>query len=347
MVLDDAACWRMVCARDGEGDGQFVYGVRTTGIYCRPSCGARRPRRGNVQFFRDVASARAAGLRACKRCAPDAARDDASMRLDWVRRVCAWLDQAPELSLAELAARVGYSVFHLQRTFRAVLGITPRQYAAERRRHRFAAALGAGASVTAATQRAGYGSASRAHAAASALGMAPSRLRAGGKGERLTWTIAPCALGRALVACSAAGLCALLLGDDDDALLADLRARFPHAELVGGDRAFAASLRSVLAIVDGAPLPSSLPFDLRGTVFQVRVWQELQRIPRGGTLDYATLAARVGAPRGARAVAAACAANPVAVLVPCHRVVRGDGALAGYRWGIERKRALLARERQA
>jgi AraC family transcriptional regulator of adaptative response/methylated-DNA-[protein]-cysteine methyltransferase len=341
-----AVRWRAVLARDGAADGTFVFAVRTTGVYCRPSCPARRPLRANVAFFADGAAARAAGFRACKRCAPDAANSPDAERRALVVQVCRWLDDAERPpSLAELAWRSGYSPFHLQRTFRAIVGATPRAYAATRRAERLRAALADGVPVTAAMGRAGYGSSSRLHAAAErVLGMQPKRARRGGDGERIEFHTAACALGRVLVAATALGVCAVLLGDDDATLVEELAERFPRAERVAGDRAFAARMRAVLAVVDGDGSDPKLPFDVRGTAFQQRVWQVLTRIPRGRTIDYAGLAAELGMPRGARAVAAACAANPIAVLVPCHRVVRGDGALAGYRWGLARKRALLARE---
>lgn len=346
MAVDAAQSWAAVCARDAAQDGAFVFAVRTTGVYCRPSCGARRPLRANVQFFADGSAARTAGFRACRRCAPDAATSDAQQRAQLVTQVCAWIDAAEGTpKLAGLAERAGYSPFHLQRLFRAVLGVTPRQYAANQRAQRFAAALQSGESVTAASQRAGLSSSSRAHAAAQQFGMAPSSVRRGGAGEVVMWIVAPCSLGQVLVAGTGRGICAILLGDDAASLLADLQRRLPRAMLQSGDRGFAANVRAVLACVDGAPLAQELPLDLRGTAFQLRVWRELQRIPAGSTVSYAELAARLGAPKGARAVAAACARNAVAVVVPCHRVVRGNGELSGYRWGVERKRALLERER--
>lgn len=332
--------------RDPAADGAFVFAVRTTGVYCRPSCGARRPRRENVAFFADGAAARAAGHRACKRCAPDAPHADRAQRTRLLATVCGWLDAAESPPrLRELAARAGYSPFHLQRLFRAEFGVSPRVYAQARRAERLRGELAAGRSVTAAMQRVGYGSSSRLHHAAErALGMQPRRVRDGGLGERIEFVVAPCALGKALVAATARGLCAILLGDDAAALQADLRRRFPRAELQAGDRAFRERVRDVVACLDGSKASPGLPLDLRGTLFQLRVWQELQRIPAGATADYTAIAKRLGMPRGARAVAKACGDNPVAVVVPCHRVVRKGGDLAGYRWGLERKRALLQRE---
>lgn len=342
----DAVRWRAVVARDRAADGTFVFAVRTTGVYCRPSCPARRPLRANVAYFADGAAAGAAGFRACKRCAPDAAQSPDAERRALVLQMCRWLDEAERPpTLAELARRAGYSLFHLQRTFRAIVGTTPRAYAASRRAERLRTQLGRGVPVTAAMQRAGYGSSSRLHADAErVLGMQPRRVRRGGAGECIDYHTAACALGRVLVAATARGLCAVLLGDADGSLVDELAQRFPQAERRVGDAAFAARVRAVVACVDGAASDPLLPLDVRGTAFQQRVWQALLRIPRGRTIDYAGLAAELGMPRGARAVAAACAANPIAVLVPCHRVVRGDGALAGYRWGLARKQALLARE---
>lgn len=344
--MDDAAKWRAVCARDARCDGRFVFAVRTTGIYCRPSCGARRPNRANVRFFAEAAAARREGFRACRRCRPDArVGDDAATRA-WVVAVCRRIEAAEvPPKLAELAAHAGYSPFHLQRTFRAVVGTTPRGYAMAVRAERLRGALARGERVTAAQQSSGYASSSRLHADAErVLGMAPRRAKAGGAGERLEFHTAKCTLGRVLVAATARGLSAVLLGDDDATLQDELAERFPRAERVRGDAAFVARVRAVLACVDGAAVAPGLPFDVRGTAFQQRVWQALQQISTGCTIDYAGLAKRLGMKRGARAVAAACAANPIAVLVPCHRVVRGDGSLAGYRWGVARKRALLQRE---
>lgn len=344
--MDEAAKWRAVCARDARCDGCFVFAVRTTGIYCRPSCGARRPNRANVQFFADGAAARTAGYRACKRCRPDTRLGSDAATRAWVLALCRHIEaaEAPP-TLAELAAFAGYSPFHLQRTFRAVVGTTPRGYATAVRVERLRRALARGERVTAAQQASGYASSSRLHADAErVLGMAPRRAKAGGAGERLEFHVAPCTLGRVLVAATARGLSAVLLGDDDATLQQELAERFPRGRCVRGDAAFVARVRAVLACVDGAAVDPGLPFDVRGTAFQQRVWQALQRIPAGRTIDYASLAARLGSPRGARAVAAACAANPLAVLVPCHRVVRGDGSLAGYRWGVAKKRALLRRE---
>jgi AraC family transcriptional regulator of adaptative response/methylated-DNA-[protein]-cysteine methyltransferase len=342
------AAWSAaVAARDPAADGTFVFAVKTTGVYCRPSCGARRPRPENVAFFADAAAARAAGFRACRRCRPDAATSDHAQRTKLVAEVCRWIDaSASPPRLAELAARAGYSAFHLQRVFVATIGVSPRAYATARRAERLRSELAAGRSVTAAMHRAGYGSTSRLHRDAErALGMLPKRARAGGAGERIEFATAACSLGVAIVAATARGVCAIFLGDDAAQLQKDLRTRFPRAELVRGDVAFRVRVAGAIACVDGDARAPELPLDLHGTAFQQRVWRELRRIPAGSTASYTELAARLGSPRGARAVGKACGDNPVAVVVPCHRVVRGDGALAGYRWGLPIKRALLARER--
>jgi len=343
----DRARWAAVVARDPAADGAFVFAVRTTGVYCRPSCGAKRAQRANVRFFDDGAAARAAGFRACRRCRPDAATSDHEQRLRLVATVCGWLDAAERpLPLAELAARAGYSPFHLQRVFTAVLGLSPRAWAAMRREERLRGELAARRPVTEAMLRAGFGSTSALHRASRrALGMAPRAARDGGAGERIEFAVARCSLGLALVAATANGVAAILLGDDAEALRADLARRFPRAELVRGGAAFVARTRSVVACVDGERGDPGLPLDLRGTAFQQRVWRALQSAPPGATVDYGALARSLGMPRGARAVARACAANPVAVLVPCHRVVRGNGEPSGYRWGVDRKVRLLVRER--
>jgi AraC family transcriptional regulator of adaptative response/methylated-DNA-[protein]-cysteine methyltransferase len=343
------ARWDAVLARDATADGRFVFAVRTTGVYCRPSCGARRPHRRNVVFYGNGEAARADGFRACKRCQPDARLADSAVRAQLVAQVCRWIDAADDrrLSLAELAARAGYSPFHLQRVFVATVGLSPRAYAAARRAERVRSALPRSRTVTAAVQRAGYGSSGRFYAEATAvLGMRAARAQGGGAGERIEYAIVDCALGRALVAATPRGVCAILLGDDDAVLQRDLAARFPRAEVVCGDGGLSRHTQAVVAIVDGAAPPESVPLDVRGTAFQQRVWNELRRIPRGSTASYAAIAQRLGAPRSARAIAQACAANPLAVVVPCHRVVRSDGELSGYRWGVARKRALLAREQR-
>ncbi len=339
--------WEAVVARERGADGAFFYGVSTTGVVCRPSCGARRPLRANVRFFDELDAALVAGFRPCKRCRPDGASHE-ERRAALVTAACRAIEasDAP-LSLATLAARAGVSPHHLQRVFVAATGVSPRGYAARVRQARVEAALAQGVSVTTALHDAGYSSSGRFYADAPARhAMPPARARRGGEGERVAYAIAPCSLGVALVAATARGPCAILLGDDDDAVERELTARFPKAALCAGGQAATKVLARVIALVERPQDGLELPLDVRGTAFQRRVWEALRALPPGQTITYTALAARVGAPSGARAVAAACASNPLAVAIPCHRVVRSDGALAGYRWGVERKRALLGRERK-
>ncbi|MHB2167171.1 bifunctional DNA-binding transcriptional regulator/O6-methylguanine-DNA methyltransferase Ada [Alsobacter sp. R-9] len=342
--LDDAR-WAAVVRRDRTADGTFVYGVRTTGVYCRPSCPSRTARRENVRFYADGTQARAAGLRACKRCRPDE-EDTEAVNSARIARACRMIDEADEApELAALATAAGLSPFHFHRVFRQVTGLTPAAYAAARRARRAAERLQAAGSVTEAIYDAGYGSASRFYAAAAPrLGMAPATYRRGGEGTVIRFAVGQCSLGAILVAATQGGVCAITLGDDPDALLRDLQDRFPRAELVGADPDFERTVALVVGLVEDPQRRVDLPLDVRGTAFQERVWQALREIPPGRTATYAEIAARVGRPAAVRAVAQACAANPAAVAIPCHRVVRTDGSLSGYRWGVERKRALLDRE---
>lgn len=339
----DDVRWRAVCARDRDADGRFVYAVRTTGVYCRPSCPSRRARRENVSFFAAPAAALAAGYRACKRCRPDGGDDG---RAALVTAACRYIEQAESApSLAEVAAHVGLSSYHFHRLFKAGTGLTPRAYAAAHRGERVRRALARGSAVTDALYDAGYNSNGRFYAeAAGVLGMAPTAYRRGGADTAIRFAVGECSLGSILVAASPRGVCAILLGDDPEALLRDLEARFPRAQLLGGDGEFERLVATVVGFVEQPALGLDLPLDVRGTAFQQRVWQALRAIPAGATASYAEVAQRIGAPRAVRAVAQACAANALAVAIPCHRVVRNDGSLSGYRWGVERKRALLARE---
>lgn len=344
----DDARWQAVLDRDAASDGRFVYAVRTTGVYCRPTCPSRRGRRENVTFYDTCAAAEAAGYRPCRRCRPDQARAPAASRhAEAVARACRMIDEAEEIpDLAALAAAAGLSPFHFHRVFRAVTGITPRAYASARRARRLREELAqADVTVTEAIYGAGFNSSSRFYAASKAmLGMTPTAYRRGGEDARIRFTIGQSSLGAVLVAASDKGVCAIALGDDPEALARDLQDRFPHARLVGDDPAFADLVAQVVGLVDQPSRGLNLPLDLRGTAFQQRVWQALREIPPGCTVSYAELARRIGRPQAVRAVANACAANSLAVAVPCHRVVRRDGDLSGYRWGVERKRALLARE---
>jgi len=349
-VVDEEALWEArwaaVLARDAGADGAFVTCVRSTGIYCRPSCPARHPRRENVAFLPSAAAAEAAGFRACKRCRPDGT-SPAALRTRAIAAACRAIDAAEDApDFDALAAEAGLSRFAFQRAFRAVTGLTPGAYAAAARAGRARAALRGEGSVTEAIYAAGFASSGRFYEKAPAmLGMTPSRYRAGGADVRIAFAIARSALGLVLVAGTLTGVAALALGDDEAALLAELRARFPKAELIAGDAAFAAWVRAVLAYVEAPRVGLDLPLDIRGTAFQRRVWQALREIPRGRTASYAEIAARIGDPKAVRAVAGACAANAIAIAIPCHRVVRSDGGLSGYRWGTARKRALLERER--
>ncbi len=338
--------WAAVVARDVAADGRFVYAVTTTGVYCRPSCPARRPKPAHVRFFVTAAAAEAAGFRPCRRCRPEA--DDRSPAAI-VAAACRRLEEAEErLRLAELAAPLGVSPRRLRRLFRELLGITPKRYGTALGRQRFARLLERGEKVTVALYGAGFGGPAALHAAGGpVLGMPPSAYRRGGEGRRIRYALRRTALGWLLLAATDRGVCALEFGDDPDALEGRLRRRFARAESVARDRELEAWLARVLAFLENPASPLELPLDVRGTAFRERVWRALREIPPGETVDYGELAARIGAPRAARAVGAACGANPTALLIPCHRVRRRDGGLGGWRWGEERKRRLLAAEARA
>jgi AraC family transcriptional regulator of adaptative response/methylated-DNA-[protein]-cysteine methyltransferase len=347
--IQDDPRWAAILARDRRADGTFFYSVRTTGVYCRPSCGARRPKPEHVAFHETAASAERAGFRPCRRCHPDRGADDRA-HLTAVERACRLLESAGGIPhLADLARLAGLSAWHFHRVFKAATGLTPRAYAAAHRARRVREALGRNArTITEAIYEAGFSSSGRFYEVAPhTLGMTPKAFRAGGRDARIRFAVAQCSLGSVLVAQSDRGICAILLGDDPEALVCELQDRFPRALLVGGDRAFEDTVARVIAFVEAPGIGLDLPLDIRGTAFQQRVWQALRRVPPGHTVSYAELARRIGAPASARAVAQACAANALAVAVPCHRVVRTDGSLSGYRWGIERKRRLLQRERKA
>lgn len=337
--------WAEVVRRDARADGSYYYSVDTTGIFCRPSCAARTPRPEHVRFHPSVEAAERAGFRACKRCRPGQASVGDEQRAS-VAELCRFIDQAERApSLKELARRSAWSPYHLHRVFKSVTGLTPRAYASAARAARVRSQLQAGASVTEALHAAGFGSAGRFYEHAERdLGMKPAVYRAGGEREHIAFAHATSSLGALVVAASAIGVCAILLGDDAGELEADLRRRFPRALLCPANAEFGAWLSEVVACVEAPERGLGLPLDLRGTAFQARVWQALREIPAGHTRTYTEVALQIGAAPAVRAVARACAANPIAVAVPCHRVVRGDGSLAGYRWGIERKQALLARE---
>lgn len=343
---DDDARWAAVQARDARADGSFVYGVKTTGVFCRPSAAARLPRRENVEFFASAQAAEAAGYRASRRAAADRSAL-AAQRAALIARACRSIE-ASELppSLDALAAEAGMSSFHFHRVFKAETGLTPKAYAGAFRARRLREELGQGeASVTQAIYGAGFNSNSRFYAASQALlGMHARDYRAGGPNMRIRFAVGQCTLGAILVAQSQRGICAILLGDDADQLVRDLQDQFPKAQLIGGDAGFEQLVAQVVGFVEAPALGLNLPLDVQGTAFQERVWQALREIPPGATASYAEVAARIGQPKAVRAVAQACGANRLAVAIPCHRVVRHSGELSGYRWGVERKRALLSRE---
>ena len=338
--------WAAVIGRDSEADGRFCYSVLTTGVYCKPSCAARQPRRENVAFHRDPAGAERAGFRPCKRCKPDLPPLTARNRA-LVERICRLIEQAAEPpSLAMLAEAVGMSPFNLQRTFKAVVGVTPKAYASAQRAKRLRASLRRGDAVTDALHDAGFGSSSRFYAQADKLlGMHARDYRAGGGKTEILFAAGQCTLGAIVVAASKKGICAILLGDDADCLVRDLREQFPAAQLSSGDAQFDDWVAQTISFVDDPRFGFGLPLDIRGTAFQQRVWQALCEIPAGSTASYAAVAARIGQPNASRAVARACASNRIAAAIPCHRVVRQDGSLSGYRWGVERKKTLLSKER--
>ena len=344
-----AARWAAVEARDRGADGRFVFAVRTTGVYCRPSCPSRRARRENVRFYATCDAAEAAGFRACRRCAPRAGSADRALA-EAVAAACRRLDAAAgegrRVALDELARTCGYSAAHLHRAFRRSTGLTPHAYAEAARYERLRAELARGRPVLDAIAEAGFGSPSRAYAGARrVLGGTPASLRARLAGAGVRYALRRTALGHALLAATDAGVCALVLGDDAGDLEARFRATHPQAVRRGRDPVLVDALRKVVAFVAEPAATLRLPLDVAGTAFQRRVWQALLALPAGATTSYAALAAKIGAPRAVRAVAGACAANPVALAIPCHRVVARDGSLAGYRWGVARKAALLERER--
>lgn len=351
-AIDESEAYDAFARRDAGRRGDFVMGVRTTGVYCRPGCPARAPLRRNVRFFPTVEAARSEGFRPCLRCRPDSVETETESRL---AKACRRLEAAEApVPLAALALEAGLSPHHFHRLFTARLGVTPAAYGRFVRDRRAKAALDQGASVTEAVYEGGFGSASRFYAdAADRFGMAPKRWRDQGRSETIDFAIADCRLGKLLVAATERGLCAVEFGEDGPALEAALRARFARAEIRRADEAMQATARRVAALADGAgPVDGNggLPLDVRGTAFQLRVWEALRAIPRGETRTYGEIARHVDAPGAARAVGAACAANPLALLTPCHRVVGGADAAAGrvgrYRWGEARKRALIEAERR-
>jgi AraC family transcriptional regulator, regulatory protein of adaptative response / methylated-DNA-[protein]-cysteine methyltransferase len=345
--LDDAR-WAAFVARDAAFDGQFFIAVETTGIYCRPSCPARRAKREHVRFYDAAAEAEQAGFRPCKRCKPNKP-SLVQQHAEKVKEACRLIETAEaEPKLDDLAEAVGLSPYHFHRIFKSVVGVTPKAYAAAHRHKRVREELGRSATVTEAIYGAGFNSNGRFYATSSeVLGMTPSQFRSGGSNAEIRFAIGECSLGLVLVAASDKGVCAILFGDDPETLAGDLKKQFPRAQLVGGDKSFEQLASEVIGFVEDPRIGFDLPLDIRGTAFQHRVWDALRRIPVGSTASYAEIAKIIGAPRSTRAVARACATNRIAVAIPCHRVVGSDGSLTGYRGGVERKRALLARERKS
>lgn len=343
----DDRLWQAVVDRDKTYDGYFYYSVETTGVYCRPSCASRQARRENVRFHATSSDAEAAGFRPCKRCKPDEASLDKTYAAK-VAAACRLIEQAEEPpSLDALAKAAGLSPHHFHRIFKAVAGVTPKAYATAHRRNSVQKILRESSTVTEAIHAAGFNSSGRFYAGTDdTLGMTPTDFRAGGKETEIRFALAKCALGTVLVAATSRGIAAITLGDDAEALLRDLDQRFPKATLVAADPGFEDTITKVIAFMDTPSAALVLPLDVQGTAFQHRVWDALRQIPPGTTITYSQLAERIGKPAAIRAVASACAANPVAIAIPCHRVVHKDGNLAGYRWGIERKRALLDREQK-
>ena len=337
--------WVAVLARDPAADGTFFYSVKTTGVYCRPSCAARPARPENVAFHFTIADAERAGFRPCKRCKPDQP-PLVEQHAAKVAELCRLIENAEQVpSLDQLAQHAELSAYHLHRVFKAITGLTPKAYAAAHRAKRVRAELSRSSSVTEAIYDAGYNSNGRFYEQSNeVLGMTPTDYRAGGANANIRFAIGECSLGSILVAASERGVCAILMGDEPDELARDLQDRFPRANLIGGDAEFEHRVAKVVGFVEAPGLGLDLPLDVQGTAFQQRVWQALREIPAGATASYADVAKRIGAPKSVRAVAQACAANALAVAIPCHRVVRSDGGLSGYRWGVERKRALLDRE---
>ena len=351
-TMNNPEMWNAVVSRDRSRDGSFVFAVRSTGIYCRPSCPARRPRREQVSFFHLPEAAEQAGFRACRRCHPRRARTN-DPQIEMVQRICHLIDEHDEepMTLETMSGETGVSAHHLQRTFKDVMGITPRQYAESRRLKQFKSRVKDGASVTDAMYDAGYGSSRGLYEKSSArLGMTPATYGKGGRGMRIIYTIADCPLGRLLVAATQRGVCSVALGDSDGELVRSLFEEYPNASIDSKDTAISPSLNlwlsRVLEHLNGKTPRIELPLDIQATAFQWRVWEELRRIPQGETRSYQDIAKAIGNAKAVRAVAGACATNHVALVIPCHRVIRGDKSLGGYRWGLDRKEKLLQRERE-
>ena len=347
-MLDEEKCWNALREHDASQDGQWFYSVKTTGVYCRPACASRLPLRKNVAFYATAAEAEVAGFRPCKRCRPNET-SQAARHVAAVERACALIRNRDTLpNLDELASAAGISRYHFHRVFKQITGATPREWGKSYRLGRFADRLDAGDNVAEAVYGAGFGASSRAYEAAQmGLGMTPAARRHGGRGETIRFTTVKTALGWALVAATERGICMTALGDEKNPLESELRRRFPAALIWPADEKLKRWAERIVHFVTDPAEQPDLPLDIRGTAFQARVWRALQKVPPGKTATYTEIAAALGQPKAVRAVAAACAANKLALLVPCHRIVRQDGDLAGYRWGIERKQKLLAAENAA
>jgi len=345
---NDEQAWQAVLGRDRRYDGMFVYAVKSTGVFCRPSCPSRRPRREMVEFFEAPQFAQLAGFRSCKRCRPTELNGQRELP-QVITRVCRFIDEIIEEgpTLDRLSEVAGVSPFHLQRSFKGALGISPRQYAELKKFLRFKTRLQRGDDVTTAMYEAGFNSPSRLYErSTSALGMTPSAYRAGGPGHAIRYALADSSLGRVLVAATEKGICAVRIGDSDKALETTLRGEFPKAEITRDDHELASYVREIVNAAEGKGIAREIPLDIQHTAFQWKVWQALRQIALGETRSYQQVAAAIGEPRAVRAVANACASNPVALVIPCHRVVRTNGDLGGYRWGTERKKQLLSAEKE-
>lgn len=350
LTLDsDDAKWQAVLARESRFDGQFVFAVSSTGIYCRPSCPARRPKRENVSFFQLPDASERAGFRACRRCHPRSESAEDS-RMKMTREVCRIIDgnEGESVTLSALSERVGVSSFHLQRAFKSIMGISPKDYAETCRVNKFKHDVRRGEAITNAMYDAGFGSSSRLYEGAAAqLGMTPATYGKGGRGMSIDYATAESPLGRLLVAATSKGVCSVMLGDDDASLKADLLGEFPEAEIRHDEKPLRSSLRAIVEHLKNKSPHVDLPLDIRATAFQRQVWEQLRAIPYGETYSYSEVAKAIGQDKAVRAVARACATNPVALVIPCHRVIREDKSLGGYRWGLERKRKLLQAEKES
>ena len=344
-MIEEDPRWQAIANRDKAADGSFYYSVKTTRVYCRPSCGARTPKPDNVQFHETPAQAEQAGFRPCKRCMPNQP-SLSETHAAVIAKACRFIEASENLpNLDSLAANAGLSPWYFQRLFKSITGLSPKDYASAQQAKRMRSRLGTSGTITEAIIDAGYGSGSRFYEkSAKLLGMTPKRYRAGGKDIDIRFAIGECSLGAILVASSPLGVCSISLGDDPHTLVRELQDSFPQANFIGDDHEFEQIVAKVVGFVEMPQLGLDLPLDIRGTVFQQRVWQALSDIPPGTTVSYTELAVKIGTPTAVRAVASACAANKLAIAIPCHRVIRTDGSLSGYRWGVERKQALLRRE---